>query len=202
MMSVANIPSMYDAKIQALMGELPTINFVIDLVGKAVDIAYASCGDGEAFIDALEVATRMARFSKKVSQPNFYNTALVLAPLLIKADEESIKLVDGTSKSVTKYVEGLKSVLFANGYKERWLAMVKFNSVDSYAIGIVLTFYDYILEQILKKPEEQLTDKERMCILGLGYIEVCMRKSSVTITSEVREIYNNFGNKILHKANF
>lgn len=198
-----NVAEKYDVAVKHLMAELPTINFVIDMVGKAVEISYAEYGDSVDFRDRLELASRLAHESRQLSEPNFYMTHLVIAPLVTGIDPNKWTVLDTASGTLKTLVGNMNEILNANGFKDRWQAIAKaLKNGDPYMMVVVLHMLDLVISQILEKEPKELDAVEQLNLLGIGYIEVCLRQSGFVVDNRFRKIYNEFTNKVLHIAKF
>ena len=82
---------------------VPAVPFVIDQVAAAMDWVKEEVEESE-YLKALRVALKVAEYTTKVSNPNFYKTHLIIASLLSNVknplENEKFKMYDTASKSV------------------------------------------------------------------------------------------------------
>ena len=90
---------------------LPQIPYVIDQVGAAMDWVKSEQDEG-SYIRTLQFVRDVAKFTTKISNPNFYKTHLVVAALLMDLDNpvqnEKFSAFKSASNSVENSLNSLR----------------------------------------------------------------------------------------------
>lgn len=190
------IPDQYAQKINELLSHVPNNPYVIDVIGKAVEISYLYPG----FAEKLDIAIEAAKFASKVSEPLYYAIYLVQAPLVACINPAEYASLDTASGTLTSAASIITQFLTTTSFKERWNIMFKTAKDSPNLLAIILMHMNQDLEQLLAK--ETKTAEDMVLITGLGYLECCLRKSEINITNAVYPYKNTFMNLVLKKADF
>ena len=89
---------------KSILELLPSIPYIVDQVGSAMDWLKEEKKDDGEYIKALKVALKVANYASKISEVNFFKTNLIIASLLSNIpnalENERFKVFDTASKSV------------------------------------------------------------------------------------------------------
>lgn len=188
------VPEKYSATVQRIMANLPTSQFIIDLVGEGIQIALSHFEDDD-IERRLNVAERMSVYSKEVSQPLYYMTHLVLAPLVAGLEATEISKLDTASGVLAKAVVPLGSFVTSKEFKSKWTALFNLSSVDKDVMAAAFMFAKADVEKAM-------SEKDLYKLAGYGYIEVNIRQSGMFVNHTVRKFYNEFAALVLNTARF
>ena len=188
------VPEKDSATVQRIMTNLPTSQFIIDLVGEGIRIALNHFED-EDIERRLNVAERMSVYSKEVSQPLYYMTHLVLAPLVAGLEATEISKLDTASGVLAKAVVPLGSFVTSKEFKSKWTALFNLSSVDKDVMAAAFMFAKADVEKAM-------SEKDLYKLAGYGYIEVNIRQSGMFVNHTVRKFYNEFAALVLNTARF
>lgn len=188
------IPEKYEATVQKIMANLPTSQFVVDLVGEAIQIALNHFQD-EEIENRLEIALAMSNYSKQVSQPMYYMTHLVIAPLVAGLEVTEVSKLDTASGTLAKALVPLGSFVVGKKFKQKWTALFNLSKVDKNVMAAALMFAKRDVEKAMKT-------NDLYKLAGYGYIEVNIRQSGMFVDHTVRQYYNEFAALVLSRADF
>ena len=188
------IPEKYEATVQKIMANLPTSQFVVDLVGEAIQIALNHFQD-EEIENRLEIALAMSNYSKQVSQPMYYMTHLVIAPLVAGLEVTEVSKLDTASGTLAKALVPLGSFVTGKRFKQKWTALFNLSKVDKNVMAAALMFAKRDVEKAMKT-------NDLYKLAGYGYIEVNIRQSGMFVDHTVRQYYNEFAALVLSRADF
>ena len=188
------IPEKYSGQVQKIMSNLPTSQFVIDLVGEGIQTAFTHFEE-EDFERRLNVAEKMSTYSKEVSQPLYFMTHLVIAPLVAGLEATEISKLDTASGVLAKAIVPLGSFITSKEFKSKWTALFNLSSVDKDVMAAALMFAKADVEKAM-------AEKDLYKLAGYGYIEVNIRQSGMFINHTVRKFYNEFASLVLNTARF
>lgn len=190
------IPDKYAPKINELLSHVPNNPYVIDLIGKSLEISYLYPG----FEEKLDVAIEASKFATKVSEPLYYAVYLVQAPLLSCINPAEYTSLDTASGTLYKAASVLTNFLTTESFKERWNIMYTTGKENPNLLGLLLIHLNQDTEQLINKEEK--TAEDRILLTGMGYLECCLRKSDINIINNVYPYKNTFMNLVLKKAEF
>lgn len=188
------VPEKYSDTVQKIMSNLPTSQFIIDLVGEAIQIALNHFDDKDVE-RRLDVALKMSAYAKEVSQPLYFLTHLVNAPLVAGLEVSEISKIDTASGTLAKAIIPLGAFLTSDSFKAKWTALFNLSKVDKDVLAAAFLFAK-------EDVEAGMLDKDLYKLAGYGYIEVNIRQSGMFINHTVRKFYNEFAAIILNKAKF
>lgn len=183
----------FEGQLAEIMAKIPANPFITDLVARAfqIFIKYNSMGDlidtPEYFIKSrLSTVSKVASFVTSISNPAFYKYHLIMASILAGVPENEYDFLDSPAKNITKVTTALTELLNAEGCKDKWNALFNIGKDDSELLAIALMFLTDEVEMI--KGDEA----PNVPLIMDGYLEVCLRKSSIPITNEIYPYYNAF----------
>ena len=188
------IDEKYETITQKIMSNLPTSQFVVDLVGEAIQTAIKHF-DGKDLETRLDIALKMSEYAKEVSQPMFFMSHLVIAPLAAGLEVNEIERLSTASGALQKAIIPLGSFVTGKTFKQKWKALFNLSTADKDVLAAALMFAKADVERALE-------EKDLYTLAGYGYIEVNIRQSGMFINHTVRKFYNEFANIILYKAEY
>ena len=197
------IDEQYVKQVNSIMSKLPQNPFIVDVVGKAIEISYKNRDIGKDYSVVLELADKVAEYTTANSSTTSYKYALIAAILLAGVPSEEYEVIDTASGTVKEYVEAFTAFAFADGYKKTWLELNNLIKKDSDLLYLALLVMVNNIEVILKlENEEGPTTKDKYDLAGMAYIEVSLRKSAITIPNRQYELYNKFMSLVMKKIDF
>ena len=181
---------------------LPPVPYIVDQVGAAMNWVKSVVEEGE-YLKSLRVALKVAEYTAKVSNPNFYKSSLIIASLLSNVpnatEDEKFKIFDTASKSVEKM---LKSVVVDSKLQEEkgcfkalTLHLIPLFENDQDAAVVMLCGIWEDLEDIarvLNKAEVKtpITREDYVIILGYTVVLGNIYASKPNILNETGSILN------------
>ena len=197
------IDEQYVKQVNSIMSKLPQNPFIVDVVGKAIEISYKNRDINKEYSVVLELADMVAEYTTANSSTTSYKYALIAAILLAGVPSEEYEVIDTASGTVKDYVEAFTAFAFADGYKKTWLELNNLIKKDSDLLYLALLVMVNNIEVILKlENEEGPTTKDKYDLAGMAYIEVSLRKSAITIPNRQYELYNKFMSLVMKKIDF
>ena len=197
------IDEQYVKQVNSIMSKLPQNPFIVDVVGKAIEISYKNRDINKEYSVVLELADKVAEYTTANSSTTSYKYALIAAILLAGVPSEEYEVIDTASGTVKDYVEAFTAFAFADGYKKTWLELNNLIKKDSDLLYLVLLVMVNNIEVILKlENEEGPTTKDKYDLAGMAYIEVSLRKSAITIPNRQYDLYNKFMSLVMKKIDF
>ena len=197
------IDEQYVKQVNSIMSKLPQNPFIVDVVGKAIEISYKNRDVNKEYSVVLELADKVAEYTTANSSTTSYKYALIAAILLAGVPSEEYEVIDTASGTVKDYVEAFTAFAFADGYKKTWLELNNLVKKDSDLLYLALLVMVNNIEIILKlENEEGPTTKDKYDLAGMAYIEVSLRKSAITIPNRQYDLYNKFMSLVMKKIDF
>ena len=197
------IDEQYVKQVNSIMSKLPQNPFIVDVVGKAIEISYKNRDINKEYSVVLELADKVAEYTTANSSTTSYKYALIAAILLAGVPSEEYEVIDTASGTVKDYVEAFTAFAFADGYKKTWLELNNLVKKDSDLLYLALLVMVNNIEVILKlENEEGPTTKDKYDLAGMAYIEVSLRKSAITIPNRQYDLYNKFMSLVMKKIDF
>ena len=197
------IDEQYVKQVNSIMSKLPQNPFIVDVVGKAIEISYKNRDISKEYSVVLELADKVAEYTTANSSTTSYKYALIAAILLAGVPSEEYEVIDTASGTVKDYVEAFTAFAFADGYKKTWLELNSLVKKDSDLLYLALLVMVNNIEIILKlENEEGPTTKDKYDLAGMAYIEVSLRKSAITIPNRQYDLYNKFMSLVMKKIDF
>ena len=197
------IDEQYVKQVNSIMSKLPQNPFIVDVVGKAIEISYKNRDVNKDYSVVLELADKVAEYTTANSSTTSYKYALIAAILLAGVPSEEYEVIDTASGTVKDYVEAFTAFAFADGYKKTWLELNNIVKKDSDLLYLALLVMVNNIEIILKhENEEGPTTKDKYDLAGMAYIEVSLRKSAITIPNRQYDLYNKFMSLVMKKIDF
>ena len=197
------IDEQYVKQVNSIMSMLPQNPFIVDVVGKAIEISYKNRDVDKDYSVVLGLADKVAEYTTANSSSTSYKYALIAAILLAGVPSEEYEVIDTASGTVKEYVEAFTAFAFADGYKKTWLELNNLIKKDSDLLYLALLVMVNNIEVILKfENEEGPTTKDKYDLAGMAYIEVSLRKSAITIPNRQYELYNKFMSLVMKKIDF
>lgn len=197
------IDEQYVKQVNSIMSKLPQNPFIVDVVGKAIEISYKNRDVSKEYSVVLELADKVAEYTTANSSTTSYKYALIAAILLAGVPSEEYEVIDTASGTVKDYVEAFTAFAFADGYKKTWLELNNLVKKDSDLLYLALLVMVNNIEIILKlENEEGPTTKDKYDLAGMAYIEVSLRKSAITIPNRQYDLYNKFMSLVMKKIDF
>lgn len=197
------IDEQYIKQVNSIMSKLPQNPFIVDVVGKAIEISYKNRDISKDYSVVLDLANKVAEYTTANSSSTSYKYALIAAILLAGVPSEEYEVIDTASGTVKDYVEAFTAFAFADGYKKAWLELNNLIKKDSDLLYLALLVMVNNIETILKlENEEGPTTKDKYDLAGMAYIEVSLRKSAITIPNRQYDLYNKFMSLVMKKIDF
>ena len=197
------IDEQYIKQVNSIMSKLPQNPFIVDVVGKAIEISYKNRDVDKEYSVVLELADKVAEYTTANSSTTSYKYALIAAILLAGVPSEEYEVIDTASGTVKDYVEAFTAFAFADGYKKTWLELNNLIKKDSDLLYLALLVMVNNIEIILKlENEEGPTTKDKYDLAGMAYIEVSLRKSAITVPNRQYDLYNKFMSLVMKKIDF
>ena len=202
-MMAIKIDEQYVKQVNSIMSKLPQNPFIVDVVGKAIEISYKNRDVDKEYSVVLELADKVAEYTTANSSTTSYKYALIAAILLAGVPSEEYEIIDTASGTVKDYVEAFTAFALADGYKKTWLELNNLVKKDSDLLYLALLVMVNNIEIILKlENEEGPTTKDKYDLAGMAYIEVSLRKSAITIPNRQYDLYNKFMSLVMKKIDF
>ena len=197
------IDEQYVKQVNSIMSKLPQNPFIVDVVGKAIEISFKNRDVDKDYSVVLELADKVTEYTTANSSTTSYKYALIAAILLAGVPSEEYEVIDTASGTVKDYVEAFTAFAFADGYKKTWLELNNLIKKDSDLLYLALLVMVNNIEIILKlENEEGPTTKDKYDLAGMAYIEVSLRKSAITIPNRQYDLYNKFMSLVMKKIDF
>ena len=197
------IDEQYVKQVNSIMSKLPQNPFIVDVVGKAIEISFKNRDVNKDYSVVLELADKVAEYTTANSSTTSYKYALIAAILLAGVPSEEYEVIDTASGTVKDYVEAFTAFAFADGYKKTWLELNNLIKKDSDLLYLALLVMVNNIEIILKlENEDGPTTKDKYDLAGMAYIEVSLRKSAITIPNRQYDLYNKFMSLVMKKIDF
>ena len=197
------IDEQYVKQVNSIMSKLPQNPFIVDVVGKAIEISYKNRDVDKDYSVVLELADKVTEYTTANSSTTSYKYSLIAAILLAGVPSEEYEVIDTASGTVKDYVEAFTAFAFADGYKKTWLELNNLVKKDSDLLYLALLVMVNNIEIILKlENEEGPTTKDKYDLAGMAYIEVSLRKSAITIPNRQYDLYNKFMSLVMKKIDF
>ena len=197
------IDEQYVKQVNSIMSKLPQNPFIVDVVGKAIEISYKNRDINKEYSVVLELADKVVEYTTANSSTTSYKYALIAAILLAGVPSEEYEIIDTASGTVKDYVEAFTAFTFADGYKKTWLELNNLIKKDSDLLYLALLVMVNNIEVILKlENEEGPTTKDKYDLAGMAYIEVSLRKSAITVPNRQYDLYNKFMSLVMKKIDF
>lgn len=187
---------------KGIFEELPQIPYVIDQVGDAIKWAKEDLSEGE-YNKVMEIAYDVAKFTKSISEPNFFKTHLVLASILSYIpkvlENEKFSRFDTASKATENTIKKIcvppAEVEKHGCFKASLLQLVPLAKEDENIFAVVLIGIKHELKNILKGMEkanikEPITAKDYISILGYAFMMANVRMANLCLLNRTYEIYN------------
>lgn len=197
------IDDVYVKQVNSIMSHLPQNPFIVDVIGKAIEISYANRDTSKNYGDILDLAAEAAAYVTANSSPTSYKYSLIASVLLAGVPYKKYEVIDTASGTVKDYVEAFSKFVFADGYKQTWIELNNLTKKDTDLLYLALLVMVHNTEAILKsEATEGPSVKDKYDLAGMAYIEVSLRKSAITIPNRQYELYNKFMNLMMKKVQF
>ena len=195
-----NIDEQYQQQLNGLMTVLPQNPFIVDLIGKAVEIGYEKGVNKDSFGEVLTIATKVAKYISDNNSSNFFKYNIIAAVLLAGVDPSEYETLDTASGTVKETTELFTEFVNNKGFKDMWMQLNRISQFDMDLFYAALTTMNYTLEDIIARKDKTVSGKYVMA--GLAYIEASLRKSAITVPNRMYEDYNHFMMLVMKKAQF
>lgn len=195
-----NIDEKYTKQVNSIMSKLPQNPFIIDVVGKAIEISYNFHKEDEKMEGILNNTIQIVDFVNDISTPTRYKYHIIAANLLAGVPEKEYEVIDTASGVVADSVKLVTAALNNTGFKDLWVQMNTISQRDMDLMYVVLVNLTSLLECLVTKEHLELAD--RYILAGLAYIEVSLRKSAITIPNKQYSVYNKFMSILMKNASF
>ena len=194
---------MTDVLEKGIIEQLPQIPYVLDQVGEALKWAKEELSQGE-YYKVLETANEVAKYTKSISDPNFYKVHLVLASILTNIEnvlkKDRFAKFDTPSKATEKALEKInvqpKDVEEKGCFKSILLKLVPLAKEDENLFVIFLIGIKHDLQEILKGMEKAnvkvpITAKDYVTILGYAFVMDNIRMARLDLLNSSWKVYND-----------
>lgn len=181
---------------------LPPVPYIVDQVGAAMNWVKSEEDEG-SYLKALRIALKVAEYTVKVSNPNFYKSNLIIASLLSNVpnaiENEKFKIFDTASKSVEKTLKAITQdpkVQEERGcFKALALHLVPLISLDQDYLVIMLCGIWEDLEEIARVIDKAdvkspITREDYVILLGYTMVINNIYSSKANILNETANILN------------
>ena len=195
-----NIDEKYTKQVNSIMSKLPQNPFIIDVVGKAIEISYNFHRDDDKMEGILNNTIKIVDFVNDISTPTRDKYHIIAANLLVGVPEKEYEVIDTASGVVADSVKLVTAALNNTGFKDLWVQMNTISQRDMDLMYVVLVNLTSLLECLISKEHLELAD--RYILAGLAYIEVSLRKSAITIPNKQYPVYNKFMSILMKNASF
>ena len=148
----------------------------------------------------MKLAGEAVEYVSATSSPTSYKYSIIASILLAGIDHTEYEVIDTVSGTVRDYVETFSQFMFADGYKEKWIALNNLVKKDSDLLYAALLVMVNDVETALKC--EEPSDATKYLLAGMAYIEVSLRKSAITVPNRQYELYNRFMALLMRNAKF
>ena len=195
-----NIDEKYTKQVNSIMSKLPQNPFIIDVVGKAIEISYNFHRDDDKMEGILNNTIKIVDFVNDISTPTRYKYHIIAANLLVGVPEKEYEVIDTASGVVAGSVKLVTTALNNTGFKDLWVQMNTISQRDMDLMYVVLVNLTSLLECLISKEHLELADS--YILAGFAYIEVSLRKSAITIPNKQYPVYNKFMSILMKNASF
>lgn len=197
------IDDAYTKQVNSIMSKLPQNPFIIDIIGKAIEISYTNRDLSKDFSVVLDLTDKAVEYVTTNSSATSYKYSLIAAVLLAGVPYECYEVIDTASGTVKDYVETFSKFVFADGYKQAWIELNNLIKKDADLVYMALLVMVHNIETIIKSEDvEGASTKDKYDLAGMAYIEVSLRKSAITIPNRQYELYNRFMSLLMKKVQF
>lgn len=193
-----NIDERYLPQVNELMSKLPQNPFVVDIIGKAIEIGEANTKAD--YMEALKIATKVAEYISDKSSSTMYKYSIIAAVLLAGVEPEKYTAIDTASGTVREYTELFTAFVKNSGWKDAWMQLNKIAQKDMDLFYAALIVMIVNLEDIIAREEIDIAGK--YVLAGIAYIEASLRKSAITVPNRMYPDYNHFMTLVMKKADF
>ena len=187
---------------QSIIAELPQVPFVIDQVDKAINWCIEAHDSG-IVNRILNTSLDVARYVKKVSDPNFYKTHLLISALIGDIpnvlQDEQFAIFRTASGAVEKTIK--KVIVDKKLSEERgcfnaltiWLTQLAREDEEAFVVmlyGVLNDLKDLIagLKEVgVKTP---VTPQNYITVLGYAYVLSNIRMADLKLLDKTREVIN------------
>ena len=186
----------------AILGELPQIPFIIDQVDKAIDWCIEAHDKG-VVSRILNTALDVAKYTREISDPNFYKTHLVIAALIgdIKdvLEDENFAIYRTASHAVENTIK--KVIIDPKLTEDRgcfnalniWLTKLAKEDESAFVVilyGILNDIKEVIggLKEVGSKAP--ITPQNYITILGYAYVMANLRMANLNLLDRTRVLVN------------
>lgn len=187
---------------KSIMELIPAVPYVVDQVGAAINWVKSEKDEGE-YLKALRVALKVAEYTARVSNPNFYKTNLIIASLLSNIPDainsEKFKIFDTASKSVETTLKAITidpKIQEERGcFKALMLHLVPLLKVDQDYVVIMLCGILEDLEEISKVLDKAdvkspITREDYVIVLGYSIVVSSLYQAKANILNETASMLN------------
>lgn len=187
---------------KSIINELPQIPYILDQVGNAIKWAKEALDEGE-FNKALEVAWETTMYVKKISDPNFFKTHLVIASILSyipdASKDERFASFDTASKAVEKALNAItvdpKLTEEKGCFKAILLTLVPLAKTNEECFTVSLIGLKHDLLEIKKglgeaNVKDPITSTDYVVILGYALVMANIRMSNLKLLNNTYEKLN------------
>ena len=195
-----NIDERYTKQVNSIMSKLPQNPFIVDVVGKAIEVSYNFHKEDNKMEVILSNTIQVVDFVNEISTPTRYKYHIIASSLLAGVPEENYAVIDTASGTVTDAVKLVTTAVYNSGFKDLWVQMNTIAKKDMDLMYVVLVYLTGLLEFTVAKEHLELAD--RYILAGLAYIEVSLRKSAITIPNKQYPVYNKFMSILMKNASF
>ena len=187
---------------QGIIENLPQIPYIVDQVGEAMKWLKEEVSE-EKYEEYLIKTSKVAEYTKNISEANFYKFHLVIASLLMglginPLSEKRFEIFDSPSKSVETALKNLMEdpeVVKTRGcYQALTMHLSNLARTDQDCFIVILMFILCDLEELkagmtgdVKSP---VTKDDYINVLGYAFVIVNIEVSNLPLRNEARDILN------------
>lgn len=185
---------------KSILEQVPQVPYVLDQVGFALKLCVEYHDEG-VVIKVLETALDVAKYTKKVSELNFYKTHLLIGALIGDIpnilQDERFKIFDTASKSVEETIKKItidEKVSAEKGcFNSIALHLALLARADEDCLVVMLYGILHDLEEVtsgmkgvgVKNP---ITPQDYITILGYAYVILNFRMNRIPLLNTTKEV--------------
>ena len=182
-----------------ILGELPQIPFVIDQVSEAINWC-VEAHDSGIVVRLLETALNVAKYTREISDPNFYRTYLVVAALIadipnVKEDEKFAQF-KSASGAIEKAVDNIIVDTNRGCFKSLCIHLAQLSKKDENCLvimlyGILQDLRDITVGLKDSGTKAPITPQDYITVLGYSYVMANLRMARLPLADKTKVIIND-----------
>lgn len=188
---------------ESIIQELPQIPYVIDQVGDALKWAKEVLDEGD-YNKLLRLTYDVTKYTKSISDPNFFKTHYVIALILSNINSAKTDPRFAEFDTASKAVENTLGEIYVNQesiekngcFKTLMLHLIPLAKKNMDLFAISLISIKHALSDILAgikatKVKSPITANDYITILGYALVMANIRMANISMSNEAYKIFND-----------